>query len=162
MIGVDLALHLFAENVDAVRPVWHGHCRLRLHGQRTEGDLWTVGNYCGVAWRPGHAKTLIGEIVAEHGGQVVRGPCNTDRELVRHSFRRLGGLDAGVVCLGHGPPLTGTTASLLHDAITASTVPAPRLSRRLTTGSPCVVFPPRAWVGFRAGQRSVSQRLRRV
>lgn len=68
---------------------------------------------------------FTGDIAAEHDGQVILGPFNSDRDQARRSFRRLAGLEAEVVCFGHGKPLTGTATTTLEAATTGPTVPDP-------------------------------------
>ena len=68
---------------------------------------------------------FTGDIAAEHDGRVILGPFNTDRDLARRSFRRLGGLDVDVVCFGHGRPLIGAATRALTDATAARIVPDP-------------------------------------
>jgi glyoxylase-like metal-dependent hydrolase (beta-lactamase superfamily II) len=68
---------------------------------------------------------FTGDIAAESEGAVILGPFNTDREQARRSFRRLAGLDAEVVCFGHGRPLSGAGVSALRQAAAAETVPDP-------------------------------------
>jgi hypothetical protein len=56
---------------------------------------------------------------------VILGPFNTDREQARRSFCGLAGLDADVVCFGHGRPLSGGGVAALREAVAADVVPDP-------------------------------------
>ncbi len=79
-----------------------------------------------IALHVGDAGVLFtGDIAAETDGAVILGPFNTDREQARRSFRRLAGLDADVVCFGHGRPLAGAGVAALRDAVAADPVPDP-------------------------------------
>lgn len=66
---------------------------------------------------------FTGDTVAEHDGHVFLGPFNTDRARARTSFRLVAGLEADVVCFGHGRPLVGAHTRALRDA--AAVVPDP-------------------------------------
>lgn len=68
------------------------------------------------------AVLFTGGIAAEHEGRVTLGPFNTDREQARRSFRRLDGLDAGVVGFGHGQPLSGSATTAFKEATASATV----------------------------------------
>lgn len=51
---------------------------------------------------------FTGDTVAEHGGALLLGPFNLDRDRALASFRRLTALDVDLVCVGHGKPVDGT------------------------------------------------------
>lgn len=74
---------------------------------------------------PSAGVLFTGDIAAEHDGQVILGPFNSERERARRSFRRLAGLDCDVICFGHGQALTGAATIALHAAATATTVADP-------------------------------------
>lgn len=58
-----------------------------------------------------------GDTIAEHQGNVVLGPFNTDRGQAWRSLERLVALDIDVACFGHGQPVIGSA----HTALRAAT-----------------------------------------
>lgn len=82
-----------------------------------DGDVLTFGGGARVVAIPGHTAGSIavhlpregvlftGDTVAEHHGDVIPGVFNTDRDELVRSVKRLAGLEAELVCFGHGEPL---------------------------------------------------------
>ena len=65
---------------------------------------------------PQHGVLITGDTVAEHQGQVVLGPFNTDRASAWASLQRLAALDVEVACFGHGAPVTAGAGAALRRA----------------------------------------------
>ena len=65
---------------------------------------------------PQHGVLITGDTVAEHQGQVVLGPFNTDRASAWASLQRLAALDVEVACFGHGEPVTAGAGAALRRA----------------------------------------------
>jgi glyoxylase-like metal-dependent hydrolase (beta-lactamase superfamily II) len=65
---------------------------------------------------PRHRVLITGDTVAEHRGQVVLGPFNTDRAGAWASLQRLAALDVEVACFGHGEPVTAGAGAALRRA----------------------------------------------
>ena len=59
---------------------------------------------------------LTGDTIAEHQGNVVLGPFNTDRDEAWRSLEPLIALDVGVACFGHGQPVIGAASLALRAA----------------------------------------------
>lgn len=68
---------------------------------------------------PAAGLLLTGDIIAEHQGNVVLGPFNTDRAQAWQSLQRLVALDVETACFGHGQPAVGSA----HRALRAATDP---------------------------------------
>jgi glyoxylase-like metal-dependent hydrolase (beta-lactamase superfamily II) len=68
---------------------------------------------------PGSGLLLTGDTIAEHQGDVVLGPFNTDRSEAWRSLGRLAALDVDVACSGHGRPVVGNA----HRALRAASDP---------------------------------------
>jgi len=96
-----------------------------------DGDVLDFGGGAQVVSTPGHTDGSIalylpepgvaftGDIVAEHGGQVMLGVFNLDRGLTTSSFRRLADLDVDVACFGHGEPVIGKASKPLREVAAA-------------------------------------------
>ena len=65
---------------------------------------------------PQHGVLITGDTVAEHQGQVVLGPFNTDRAGAWASLQRLASVDVEVACFGHGEPVTTNAGAALRRA----------------------------------------------
>ena len=65
---------------------------------------------------PRHGVLITGDTVAEHQGQVVLGPFNTDRPGAWTSLQRLAALDVEAACFGHGEPVRTNAAAALRRA----------------------------------------------
>ncbi|SHG47290.1 MBL fold metallo-hydrolase [Geodermatophilus nigrescens] len=65
---------------------------------------------------PAAGVLITGDTVAEHEGGLVLGPFNADRGRAWDSLQRLAGLEADVVCPGHGQPVAGGAAAALRAA----------------------------------------------
>jgi glyoxylase-like metal-dependent hydrolase (beta-lactamase superfamily II) len=63
-----------------------------------------------------HGVLITGDTVAEHQGQVVLGPFNTDRAGAWASLQRLAAMDVEVACFGHGEPVTAGAGAALRGA----------------------------------------------
>jgi glyoxylase-like metal-dependent hydrolase (beta-lactamase superfamily II) len=63
-----------------------------------------------------HGVLITGDTVAEHQGQVVLGPFNTDRSGAWASLQRLAALDVEATCFGHGEPVLTNAAAALRRA----------------------------------------------
>lgn len=63
---------------------------------------------------PRHRLLLAGDTIAHVNGQVMLGVFNADRDGAAESFRRLAELDLGLVCVGHGDPVTGDASAELR------------------------------------------------
>ncbi|MGI8695609.1 MAG: MBL fold metallo-hydrolase [Mycobacteriales bacterium] len=59
---------------------------------------------------------LTGDTMAEHQGNVVLGPFNTDRPEAWRSLERLVALDVDIACFGHGEPVIGSAHTVLRAA----------------------------------------------
>lgn len=89
-----------------------------------DGDTLDFGGGARVVWVPGHTdgsiavhlpgpRVLFTGDIAANVGRTTPGVFNTDSERAFASFVRLAGLDAEVVCFGHGEPLlSGGSAAL--------------------------------------------------
>ncbi|MDA0632587.1 MBL fold metallo-hydrolase [Nonomuraea sp. MCN248] len=64
---------------------------------------------------PAHRLLFAGDTVATLNGQVILGVFNADRAGAVASFRRLADLDLGLVCVGHGDPVTGEATTRLRE-----------------------------------------------
>jgi glyoxylase-like metal-dependent hydrolase (beta-lactamase superfamily II) len=65
---------------------------------------------------PRHGVLITGDTVAEHQGQAILGPFNTDRAGAWASLQRLAALDVAIACPGHGHPLRPNAATALRRA----------------------------------------------
>jgi glyoxylase-like metal-dependent hydrolase (beta-lactamase superfamily II) len=65
---------------------------------------------------PEYALLLTGDTLAEHQGDVVLGPFNTDRAEAWRSLERLVALDVDVAGFGHGQPVIGSARRALRAA----------------------------------------------
>ncbi len=65
---------------------------------------------------PQHGVLITGDTVAEHQGQVVLGPFNTDRARAWASLQRLASMDVEVACFGHGEPVATDAGAALRRA----------------------------------------------
>jgi glyoxylase-like metal-dependent hydrolase (beta-lactamase superfamily II) len=65
---------------------------------------------------PRHGVLITGDTVAEHQGQAILGPFNTDRARAWASLQRLAALDVAIACPGHGHPLRPDAATALRRA----------------------------------------------
>ena len=63
-----------------------------------------------------HRVLITGDTVAEHQGQMVLGPFNTDRAGAWASLQRLAAMDVEVACFGHGEPVTADAGAALRRA----------------------------------------------
>jgi glyoxylase-like metal-dependent hydrolase (beta-lactamase superfamily II) len=63
-----------------------------------------------------HGVLITGDTVAEHQGQMVLGPFNTDRAGAWASLQRLAAMDVEVACFGHGEPVTADAGAALRRA----------------------------------------------
>ena len=66
---------------------------------------------------PAHGVLITGDTIAEHQGDVVLGPFNTDRVQARISLRQLAALDVETACFGHGDPVVGAASAALRRAV---------------------------------------------
>ncbi|MFI6707079.1 MBL fold metallo-hydrolase [Nonomuraea sp. NPDC050478] len=64
---------------------------------------------------PAHRLLFAGDTVANVNGQVILGVFNADRARTAASFRRLADLDLGLVCVGHGDPISGDASACLRE-----------------------------------------------
>ncbi|RBM23467.1 MBL fold metallo-hydrolase [Prauserella sp. PE36] len=78
--------------------------------------LWVPGHTEGsiAVHLPAHGVLFTGDTVAEHGGDVLLGVFNQDRERTVAALKRLAVLDPRVVCFGHGEPLTSDAGATLR------------------------------------------------
>lgn len=93
-----------------------------------DGDVLPVAGGATVLAVPGHTPGSValhlpgpdvlftGDTVATAPGRVLLGVFNVDHAAVVASFRRLAGLGAGTVCVGHGDPIVRTAAEELNAA----------------------------------------------
>ena len=100
----------------------------RVDREIDDGDLLDLAGGAVVLGAPGHTPgsialhlrehgvLLTGDTVAEHQGQVVLGPFNTDRAGAWASLRRLASLDVEVACFGHGQPVPTDAGAALRRA----------------------------------------------
>lgn len=100
----------------------------RVDREVTDQDVLDLGDDAVVLSVPGHtpgsialhlpaAGVLItGDTIAEHQGEVVLGPFNTDRDAAWRSLQRLAALDIDVACFGHGQPVVRSASSALRRA----------------------------------------------
>ncbi len=65
---------------------------------------------------PQHGVLITGDTDAEHQGQVVLGPFDTDRAGTWASLQRLASMDVEVACFGHGEPVTTDAGAALRRA----------------------------------------------
>lgn len=65
---------------------------------------------------PAAGVLLTGDIIAEHQGNIVLGPFNTDRAQAWQSLQRLAALDVDTACFGHGQPAVGSANRALRAA----------------------------------------------
>ncbi len=90
------------------------------------GDELDIGGGARVVHVPGHTDGSIalhlaadgvlftGDVLAEHGGQIMVGPFNVDRERAAASARELAALDVDTACFGHGDALVGGAGARLR------------------------------------------------
>jgi len=100
----------------------------RVDREVVDGDVLDIAGGALVVASPGHTDGSLalyleaprvlftGDTVAEHGGQVMMGVFNLDRDRTAESFRRLSRLDSDVVCFGHGQPLLVDGGEVLRRA----------------------------------------------
>jgi glyoxylase-like metal-dependent hydrolase (beta-lactamase superfamily II) len=103
---------------------------VRVDRELDDGDLVDLGGEQAVAVAaPGHTMGSVafhlpesrvlfaGDTIARgRDGAVMLGVFNVDSSLAGESFRKQAALDVDVACFGHGDPLTGGAARLLHQA----------------------------------------------
>lgn len=65
---------------------------------------------------PSQGVLFTGDTIAEHGGEVMLGVFNLDRERAVESMRKLARLDPTIACFGHGEPVTAAASSVLRAA----------------------------------------------
>ena len=68
---------------------------------------------------------IAGDAIATATGEPMLGVFNADPEQAKESFRRLAGLDARILCVGHGPPITADAQSRLARVKDLGAPPAP-------------------------------------
>ncbi|MFC4004733.1 MBL fold metallo-hydrolase [Prauserella oleivorans] len=80
--------------------------------------LWIPGHTAGsmALYLPGERVLFTGDTIAEHGGEIMLGVFNQDRQRTVASLRRLAELDTDIACFGHGDPLVGDAATALRAA----------------------------------------------
>jgi glyoxylase-like metal-dependent hydrolase (beta-lactamase superfamily II) len=94
---------------------------VELHG----GEELDIGEGARVLHVPGHTDGSIalhlvdrvlftGDVIAEHGGELMLGPFNLDRERADASMRLLAALDVDTACFGHGDALVGGAGERLR------------------------------------------------
>jgi len=100
----------------------------RVDQELEDGDVLDVAGGAVVLGLPGHTPgsvalhlrehgvLITGDTVAEHRGQVVLGPFNTDRAGAWASLQRLAAMDVEVACFGHGEPVTAGAGAALRRA----------------------------------------------
>lgn len=98
----------------------------------TDGDVLDFGRGAEVLAVPGHTQgsialhlpahgvLLTGDTVAEHGGRVIPGVFNLDREQTLASMRRLAGLNITIAAFGHGEPILEQASERLRRAVAAA------------------------------------------
>lgn len=101
---------------------------VRVDHEVRDGDVLDFGGGARVISTPGHTDgslalhlpehgvLLTGDIVAEHGGEVMFGVFHLDRTAAAQSLHRLAGLDVEVACFGHGEPVLGDASARLREA----------------------------------------------
>jgi len=101
----------------------------RVDEQVGDGDVLDFAGGCVVIAVPGHTPGSIalhlpahgvlitGDTIAEHQGDVVLGPFNTDRARAWQSLQHLAALDVDVACFGHGDPVIGAASAALRRAV---------------------------------------------
>lgn len=100
----------------------------RVEQEVTDQDVLQLGGGAVALSVPGHTPgsialhlpdaglLLTGDTLAEHLGNVVLGPFNTDRGEAWRSLERLVALDVDVACFGHGQPVIGSAHTALRAA----------------------------------------------
>jgi glyoxylase-like metal-dependent hydrolase (beta-lactamase superfamily II) len=94
---------------------------VELHG----GEDLDIGEGARVLHVPGHTDGSIalhladrvlftGDVIAEHGGELMLGPFNLDRDRAAASMRLLAALDVDIACFGHGDALVGGAGERLR------------------------------------------------
>lgn len=89
------------------------------------GEELDIGGGARVLHVPGHTDGSIalhladrvlftGDVIAEHGGEIVLGPFNVDRARAAESMRLLAALDVETACFGHGDALIGGAGDRLR------------------------------------------------
>lgn len=102
---------------------------VRVDRPLEDGDVLEFGDGARVVAAPGHTPGSIGIFLPEHGvlftgdtvacspaGNVVLGVFNIDPAQAAASFARLAALETGIVCFGHGEPVTANAARRLREA----------------------------------------------
>ncbi|HJS97046.1 MAG TPA: MBL fold metallo-hydrolase [Solirubrobacteraceae bacterium] len=96
-----------------------------LDGLVEEGDMLDWGRPVQIVGVPGHTTgsvaaflpedhvVIAGDAITTATGEPMLGVFNVDPEQAKESFRRLAQLDASIVCVGHGPAVTGDAQSQL-------------------------------------------------
>ncbi|MEE1755335.1 MBL fold metallo-hydrolase [Streptomyces sp. SP18CS02] len=99
----------------------------RVDRELEDGDELGFGDGARVVHTPGHTDGSVAIHLPHHGvlftgdtvasvGEVQLGVFHVDRERARTSMRELASLAPGVVCFGHGEPLTVDAAAVLRAA----------------------------------------------
>ncbi|WP_433274332.1 MBL fold metallo-hydrolase [Pseudonocardia xinjiangensis] len=90
------------------------------------GEELDIGAGARVLHVPGHTDGSIalhlvaegvlvtGDVIAEHGGELMLGPFNLDRERAAASMRLLAALDVEIACFGHGDAVVGGAGERLR------------------------------------------------
>ena len=89
------------------------------------GEDLDIGEGAGVLHVPGHTDGSIalhladrvlftGDVIAEHGRELMLGPFNLDRARAAESMRLLAALDVDIACFGHGDALVGGAGERLR------------------------------------------------
>jgi glyoxylase-like metal-dependent hydrolase (beta-lactamase superfamily II) len=98
----------------------------RVDVELTGGERLDIGEGARVVHVPGHTDGSIGlhlaadgvlftgDVIAEHGGELMLGPFNLDRERAAASLRVLAGIDADIACFGHGDAVVGVAGERLQ------------------------------------------------
>jgi glyoxylase-like metal-dependent hydrolase (beta-lactamase superfamily II) len=100
--------------------------RARVDVELDGGEELDIGAGARVLHVPGHTDGSIGlhlvaegvlvtgDVIAEHGGELMLGPFNLDRERAAASMRLLAALDVEIACFGHGDAIVGGAGERLR------------------------------------------------